>query len=290
MGDADQNRTAIQPDWLLANVPFVSFICENDAFYSMRFLTFGGGAAFGYNVDDFIDNKHYFAASTTHPEDADIVDAHAEQAVGGGAPVVSRYRLVQADGMPVPVLLVSKAVRGASGSIEALAGVCVDLRRVPALQGPPGLLSQLRVPTRQRPVTQRPREIDTAWAANELPVTSFFVENDEHFTVRKSCGSVEELLGYSAEDFANARKYKPASATLPADVDIADAYIELASSQEGAQVAARLRLVNSDGESVPVIVFARGARPPGAEIGVAGGVLDIRHIPALQGPFGVLGE
>jgi len=40
---------------------------------------------------------------------------------------------------------------------------------------------------------------------------------------------------------------------------------------------------------VPVLIFARGARPrEGAAVGVAGGVLDISHIPALHGAFGLL--
>src|SRR5690606_4002742 len=98
MAEVVTGQTDFNPAWLLGQVPFVSFFCDNDALYSMRFLTFGGGEAYGYKLDDFVDNKHYFAASTTHPDDLDIVDKHAEQAAAGGSPVISRYRLVQADG------------------------------------------------------------------------------------------------------------------------------------------------------------------------------------------------
>jgi hypothetical protein len=76
---------------------------------------------------------------------------------------------------------------------------------------------------------------------------------------------------------------------LPEDQDIADAYIDLAGTAVDERSIARLRLVNAEGDTVPVIIFARGARPEGANrVGVAGGVLDISHVPALQGHFGLL--
>jgi hypothetical protein len=279
----------ISDEWLLANVPFVSFICDNDAFYTMRFLVGGGGHAFGYKLEEFIRNKHYFAASTTHPEDADIVDAHAEQAVAGGAPVVSRYRLVQADGTPVPVLLVSQAVLDEHGGLQALAGVSFDLRRAPELQGEPGLLSKLRKPKLRRPRVKLTREIGASAAAAELPLLTFFAETDANYTVRHSAGALEELLGYSMNQFVNSTVYKPASTVLPEDQDIADSYIDAAGETVDRRSIARLRLVNAEGSTVPVIIFARGARPEGAErVGVAGGVLDISHVPALQGRFGLL--
>jgi hypothetical protein len=290
MGESKPQALVIKEDWLLANVPFVSFICDNDALYSMRFLTAGGGEAFGYKLDDFVDNKHYFAASTTHPEDQDIVDSHAEQAVAGGAPVVSRYRLVQADGTPVPVLLVSQAVLGEGGEIFGLAGCSVDLRPIPELDGPPALLSELRKPQRRRNPTTRPKEVGAQWAASQLPLLTFFTENDAAYTVRHIGGSLEELAGYSAEEFLSG-KYQPASTVLPEDQDIADAYIEAAAAKVGQQSCGRLRLLDSDGEAFPVLILGRGAQPEGAaEVGVAGGVLDIRHVPALQGKFGLLGK
>jgi hypothetical protein len=279
----------ISDEWLLANVPFVSFICENDAFYTVRSVFGGEGEAFGYKLEDFVRNKHYFAASTTHPDDVDIVDAHAEQALAGGAPVVSRYRLVQADGTPVPVLLVSQAVLDDDGGVQALAGVSLDLRRAPELQGTPGVLSKARKPLLRRPRVKLPREVNARAAAAELPLLTFFAETDENYTVRHSAGALEELLGYSMAQFVNSTVYKPASTVLPEDQDIADSYIDAAGEAIDRRSIARLRLVNAAGATVPVIIFARGARPEEAkEVGVAGGVLDISHVPALQGRFGLL--
>lgn len=288
MSETQRTTANIDEGWLLGNLPFVSFVCDNDALYSMRLIVPGSGGVFGYQPEDFVDNKHYFAASTIHPDDQDIVDAHAEQAAAGGSPVVSRYRLAQADGELVPVLLVSKAVLNAEGELQGFAGNAIDLRGIPALQGKRGLLSELRVPSRRRPPTNRPQQIDASWAASQLPMNAFFVRNDENYSVCRSCGSTEELIGYSAADFQDPEKYKASSATYPPDLDVADAYIEAAASREGAQAVARLRLVDADGELVPVLIFARGARPAGGETGVVGGVLDIRNVPSLLGPSRLL--
>lgn len=289
MTGPQRDSTHIDDAWLLANVPFVSFVCDNDALYSMRFLTAGSEGLFGYAPEDFIDNQRYFAASTTFPEDLDVIDAHAEQAIAGGSPVVSRYRLVQASGEVVPVLLAAKAVQDDNGEPHALAGVVVDLSRFPALQGPPGLLSTLRQPTHPRPPARRPAKIDAGWAAAQLPVNAFFVRNDPNFTTCALRGSPGELLGYSSEDFESPNRYRTSSAAHPADLDVADHYIEAAGRCEGELAAARLRLVKSDGELVPVLIFARGACPPGfQEVGIAGATLDISHIPALMGPSTVL--
>lgn len=289
MPDTEPDTPSIEERWLLANVPFTSFYCENDAFYTMRFLTSGSGDAFGYDTEDFVDNKHYFAASTTHPEDQDIVDAHAEQAAAGGRPVVSRYRLVQADGEPVTVLLVSQAVIDKAGNPIGLAGCAVDLRIAPSLQGKPDLLSELHLPGMKRPPAVLDGKPDATWVAAQLPLLSFFTENDAQYTVRAMTGSLEELMGYSREQFMNAAVYKPSSTVFPEDQDIADAYIEAAGKGVGKLSVARFRLVNVDGDPIPVLIFARGAKPSDdSPVGVAGGVLDISHVAALQGPPGLI--
>lgn len=289
MPEPESGTSSVAVRWLLENVPFTTFFCENDALYTMRFIAAGNGEVFGYDPQDFINNRHYFAASTIHPEDQDIVDAHAEQAAAGGSPVVSRYRLVQADGDPVPILMVSRGVLDEKGDVLGFAGCAIDLRIAPSLQGKAGLLSERRVPELRRPPATRSDKPDAAWVADALPTITFFTENDAHYTVRANLGSLEELLGYSAAHFVESKIYKAASTVHPADQDIADGYIESAARGVGSLSVARFRLVNSEGGLVPVLIFARGARPgEGSDVGVAGGVLDISHVPALQGPWGLL--
>ena len=291
MPENESQPVKITDDWLLANVPFVSFICDNDPLYSMRFMAGGGGEAFGYKLDDFVDNKQYFAASTTHPEDMDIVDAHAEQALAGGSPVVSRYRLLQADSELVPVLLISKAILDNTDGVVGFSGCCVDLRSVPEFQGPPGLLSELRPPNKRRPPVRKPENVDALWTASQLPVQTYYSANDEHYTLMHLSGSSEELTGYTGETFARSSSYKPASFVYPDDQDVADFASERNIAHPGRMFVLRMRVVNAEGKPFPVLIFQHGARPEETSAwGIAGGILDISHVPALQGAPGVFGD
>lgn len=279
----------IPTDWLLNNVPFVSLYCANDPFYTMRLLCHGKGEVFGYQLESFVQNKQYFAASTIYPQDQDIVDAHVEQALTGASPVVSRYRIVAADGELIPILLVGKAVFKADGQIIGLAGNVLDIRGMDELQGSFGVLSQGAAPKLRRPPATEVENPGLDWLGSQLPVGMFFAENDADFTVRASLGSTEELMGYSAEEFVNTRRYRPASTVAPLDEDIADAYVEHAASREGALSVVRLRLIQADGSLAPMLIVVRGATPrEGEALGVAGGLFNISDVPALQGPSKVL--
>ena len=289
MNETEGTFSEISDDWLLASMPFISFCCENDALYSMRLLTGPGNGAFGYQYSEFVDNKNYFAASTTFPEDQDIVDSHAEQALAGGRPVVSRYRFVTADGEAVPVLLASQTVLGADGEVLGLSGCAFDLRLCPALQGEPAVLSSLRVPAVLRVPAKPTTNYTAEWVSNHLSVDTFICENDESYSVRVNRGAMEETLGYSTEDFRKAGPIKPWSVLHPDDQDVSDAYFEAAASREGTITVARIRLVAKSTEAVPVLVFARGIKLPDTdEIAISGGVLNITHVPGLQGPSKLL--
>ena len=166
-------------------------------------------------------------------------------------------------------MLVSQGVVDESGSLIGLAGCAVDLRIAPALQGESGLLSEMRVPAMKRPPAPAVGRPDAAWVSMQLPMICFFTENDPQYTVRVSLGSLEELLGYPAQPFIEAKHYKPSSTVYPADQDVADGYIEGAAQGVGEVTVARLRLVDSLGDPVPVLIFARGAQPEGAPNGGA---------------------
>lgn len=279
----------IPTEWLLNNVPYVSLYFDNDPLYTMRFVCHQRGEAFGYKLASFVDNKQYFAASTTFPPDQDILDAHVEQALAGASPVISRYRVVAADSEIVPVLQIGKAVYDQAGKVLGLAANVLDLRGIEALQGPPGVLSKGAAPKLRRPPTNVPEKVTPEWVGEQLPVGMFFAENDTDFTVRASLGSTEELMGYSAADFVNTRHYRPSSTVPPEDQDIADAYVEHAASREGAMSVVRLRLIQADGSLAPMLIVVRGASPrPGEPLGVAGGLFNISDVPALQGPSQLL--
>src|SRR5690606_36527524 len=94
----------------------------------------------GYDIDDFLHNKRYAAATVVHPDDLVVLErADARQDKHHGT-MMTRYRLVAADGSIVPVLDVSRAMTDADGSVTSYLSVLVDLRNAPALQGPSQIL------------------------------------------------------------------------------------------------------------------------------------------------------
>ena len=209
--------------------------------------------------------------------------------LAGGRPVVSRYRFVTASGETVPVLLASQTVLGADGEVLGLSGFAFDLRLCPALQGEPGVLSSLRVPPILRVPAKPTTNYTAKWVSNHLPVDTFICENDESYSIRVNRGAMEETLGYSTEDFRKAGPIKPWSVLHPDDQDVSDAYFEAAASREGTITVARIRPVAKSTEAVPVLVFARGIKLPDTdEIAISGGVLNITHVPGLQGPSKLL--
>lgn len=53
---------------LLAEMPTVSYICENDEFYTMRYISSSILLTLGYQADEFIDNAKVFAAAWPTPK------------------------------------------------------------------------------------------------------------------------------------------------------------------------------------------------------------------------------
>lgn len=288
MANQSHNNAGISVEWLLRQIPAVSFFCENDPQYTMRILIGGSGRAFGYDLDDFIDNRSYFAASATHPEDLDVVDAHAEFAVTHPAPAVSRFRLIQADSSEVQIVIASRAVRNHSGEILGLAGTAIDLSCLPMLKGASALLSKPPEVFNPRPPVASADYRNGDWLIGQLPVFNYFVEDDEDYTVRLSGGSLEELLGYDGKEFVDAKPYKASTTVYPPDQHFGDALVTAASEKPGTISAARERLVHREGHTVPVLAVARGAMPEGGKTGAAGFVLDLSYVEGLQGSPGLL--
>lgn len=127
---------------LLAEMPTVSYICENDEFYTMRYISSSILLMLGYRADEFIDNASSFGASVAHPEDLEIIDAFAEALLSSRQTLTARVRLVRRDGTVFPCLLVSRAIwHPGTGEAVAFSGTVVDISGEPGLQGPPGILT-----------------------------------------------------------------------------------------------------------------------------------------------------
>lgn len=130
-------------DSLLAEMPTVSYICENDEFYTMRYISSSILLTLGYQADEFIDNAKVFAASVAHPEDLETIDAFAESLLSTRQTMTARVRLVRRDGTVFPCLLVSRAIcHPKTGEAVAFSGTVVDISGEPGLQGPTGILTK----------------------------------------------------------------------------------------------------------------------------------------------------
>lgn len=280
---------AINAEWVLRQLPAISYFCENDGLYTMRWLNAGSGNDLGYDLQDFVDNRHYFAASAVHPDDLDVVDQFAERALASRRPVIARYRLVHVEGKVLPTLLTARAVRDALGRPHGFCGMILNLADVPALQGESRVLTDPGAPTDQprAPVDAQPERLTPAWIDRHAPAVTYVIEPDEFHSLRYAGGQADHLLGYELADFLNNVKYRAALSVLPEDEAVADEAVELAAARPGEPVVYRHRLVHAQGHAVPVLIAARCVQANGRRL-VAGLAMDISHCATLQGKSCVL--
>lgn len=279
-------------DWIIRHLPGMSYLCENDEHYTMRFLCGGSGHDFGYDLQEFVDNRHYFAASAVHPEDLDLVDEFAETMVAHARPVVARYRLVRAGGQVVPILVMARAVRNHAGEVLAFAGFIADISGMPTLEGPAKILTDLSVPGADvaPTVDKRPTDITAQWLLPQLPIVSYATTDNEHYTPVYLSATLQNELGYDITRFMESPGYSIATVVLPEDADISDQTVEQTAAVEGTELWTRLRLITKDGGGVQVLCGQRGARHaafPGGR-GLVGVAFYLQDLPELQGKSGIL--
>jgi PAS domain S-box-containing protein len=101
--------------------------CQNDAGYTMLFLTDGIETLTGYPVSDFINNRVRTFTSIVEPQDTGLVDA----AVGAGVEKRTKweidYRLVKRDGHPLWIHESGAGIFDDNGQLLFLEGVCIDI-------------------------------------------------------------------------------------------------------------------------------------------------------------------
>jgi len=279
-------RTSLQfpsAEWVLRELPVITYLCENDGLYTMRWICAGGGNPLGYDLQEFVDNRHYFAASAVHPQDLDVVDEFAECAAAAARPALARYRLVTQKGRVLPMLVAARAVRDESSRAAGFCGMVLNLEDWPELQGQARVLSEFPDTRQSAAGHARPEHITPEWIMLHVPATAYVIGNDANHTLRFASGRNSKLSGYEIEEYLPGGRYQPASAVFPDDQDVLDAYSDAAAASPGRNVAARLRLVDAGGELVPILVAARAVVVAG-EPQIAGVALDLSHCPALQGP------
>ena len=101
--------------------------CQNDAGYTMLFMTQGIEDLTGYPVSDFLNNRVRTFTSIVDTRDAGDIDA----AVGAGIAAKTKweidYRLVKRDGRPLWIHESGAGIFDDAGALLFLEGACIDI-------------------------------------------------------------------------------------------------------------------------------------------------------------------
>lgn len=120
-------------------LPVITLYAANDEHYTLKLVNAEAARMLGYEMDEFLENRQYTAASVVHPDDLDFLERMDEQMAEERGKLVIRYRLISAKGEKVPIMDVSRPHLVADKCVGFFS-VLVDLRSLPAFQGPTGRL------------------------------------------------------------------------------------------------------------------------------------------------------
>lgn len=101
--------------------------CQNDAGYTMLFMTHGIETMTGYPVSEFINNRVRTFTSVVEPKDVPMVDAAVGEGVAKRTKWEIDYRLVKRDGDPLWIHESGAGIFDDQGQLMFLEGVCIDI-------------------------------------------------------------------------------------------------------------------------------------------------------------------
>jgi PAS domain S-box-containing protein len=131
------------PAELIETLPVAVVCTDDDEHYTLRFANSQAAELLGYDRDEFLHGRKYAAATVVHPDDLPVLERADHAHRRGIDRIVLRYRLIASDGSVIPVLDVGTRRLDASGRLVGFTSVLIDLRELPALQGPPAILTNL---------------------------------------------------------------------------------------------------------------------------------------------------
>lgn len=269
----------------MRQLPVISYFCENDGLYTMRWLNAGGGNDLGYDLQDFVNNKHYFAASAIHPDDLDVVDDFAERALQSQRAIMARYRLVHVEGRVLPTLVIARVVRDAADKALGFCGQVLNLSDMASLQGRSGVITDHDAP---RNHVEALRSADPGvptpeWMLRHVPTAAWVAAGGSPAAAVASPQCAPVLGATAGHQDLSLPVHTQDAAHLAA-------LIKKAAASAGAPVSARLRLMHATGREVPVLLSGRLVAGAGAGGGRVVGVLyDLTFARQLQGKSGLVG-
>jgi len=111
---------------LVSNISGAVYRCDNDADFTMHYISSPIRNISGYPPGDFVRNKARSYASIIHPDDLETVSRIVAAAVENKKPFTLEYRILHADGSVRWVYEKGFAVYDAEGQVKCLDGVIFD--------------------------------------------------------------------------------------------------------------------------------------------------------------------
>ena len=112
---------------LMDNLPGMAYRCQNDAEWTMDFVSSGCKSLTGYQAADLIGSHGMSYARIVHPADREFVQRSIEEGLRQRQPFQCEYRIVTASGEERWVWERGVGVIGEDGEIGALEGLVTDV-------------------------------------------------------------------------------------------------------------------------------------------------------------------
>jgi PAS domain S-box-containing protein len=112
---------------LVSQLNSVVYRCDNDADWTMHYMSEAIESISGYPVSDFIGNTVRTFASIIHPDDAHSVEVAVDRALGQHRPYSMDYRIIRADGRIRWVYEKGGGIYDHEGNLLYLSGVIDDI-------------------------------------------------------------------------------------------------------------------------------------------------------------------
>jgi two-component system, sensor histidine kinase and response regulator len=115
---------------VLANLDGMVYRCQDDAEWTMEYVSDGCERLTGYQPQDLLFNNRISYEAITYLDDRKFVRDAIQAAVNAGRRYEVEYRIIDADGMLRWVQERGTAIRDERGSVTALQGLITDITRI----------------------------------------------------------------------------------------------------------------------------------------------------------------
>jgi PAS domain S-box-containing protein len=112
---------------LLSNLTGMAYSCQNDANWTMLFVSQGCLEMTGYTPEEFIHNRSVAYASLIHPDDVEFLDDTVQASLAQQCPFQVTYRITTKQGQEKWVWEQGRGVFDANGQFIALEGLITDI-------------------------------------------------------------------------------------------------------------------------------------------------------------------